>query len=99
MTRHDWNKSAYNPRSRYPVYHIGQDKSTPGQRLIGFLIAAVLVLLIVWRWTVVVNKIEAERVASQAVAAQNGAKWIECNRVIKQMTYSQVIEAKLRGDL
>jgi hypothetical protein len=75
MTRHDWNKSAYNPKSRYPMFHIRPDTSTPGRRLGCFLVMLVLSLMFIWRWTVVGNKLDAERAAVQAEQAQRVADY------------------------
>jgi type VI protein secretion system component VasK len=73
------------------MFRIGRDKTTPGQRLAGFLIAVALVLLIGWKWTVVGNAREAQQTAARVAAAQNSVEWIERNRMLKHMTFSEVV--------
>jgi hypothetical protein len=39
-----WRKCAYNPKSRYPMFHVVPDTSTEGQRLFVFLVLAAVAL-------------------------------------------------------
>ena len=78
-----WRKSAYNPKSRYPVYHIGPETLGPGPRFGVFCVMLVLSLLFVWRWTTVEKRMDAERAADLAMVAQHDAERVAFWKTIR----------------
>lgn len=85
-----WRKSAYNPKSRYPVYHIGPENLSPGQRFGVFCVMLVLSLLFVWRWTTVEKRMDTEQAADLAMVAQHDAERVAFWKALRHPGANQI---------